>query len=540
MCPVEARARARDAFERRDWQSAYDGFRACEELAADDHDALAECAHWLGLADEVINSYDEAYRLHLGAGSVGQGALSAFMLAIYLRLRGDGAQADGWLARAQRLLASESECAQHGYPLYLEIARLMGTDPGAAAESARRMQDLGRRFDDETLVALGVFFEGRALVKQARVREGLALLDEAMLAALSDKLKPMWTGAIYCGLLDACHELVDLRRAREWTDATRRWCSPLPVASLYPGICRVHWAEILQVRGAWEEAEAEALDACRDMAGIDVFVVADGYYEVAEIRRRRGNLAGAEEAYTRAHEVGRDPQPGLALLRLAQGRTDAASSSIAAALAGFAGSRLERAPLLAAQVEIALAADDVDLAESAALEVFDTAQVFESMGLRAAGHRCRGAVALARGEGVTALGSLRLAFSLWQELDAPYEAARTRVLLAQAYRALDDIDAATRECAAARACFERLGAAADLRALQDGSMPPCGLSPREVEVLRHVAMGRTNREIAGSLFISEKTVARHVSNIFVKLDVSSRSGATAFAYANSLLTTTPE
>ena len=243
------------------------------------------------------------------------------MLAIHLRLRGDGAQADGWLARAQRLLADEAEGAEHGYPLYLEIARLMGPDLDAATRAARRMQDLGRRFGDDTLVALGVFFEGRALVKQARVREGLALLDEAMLAALSDRLKPMWTGAIYCGLLDACHELVDLRRAREWTEATRRWCAPLPVASLYPGICRVHSAEILDLQGAWEQAEAEALGVCRDMADIDVFAVADAFYEVGEIRRRRGDLAGAEEAYTRAHEVGRDPQPGLALLRLAQGRT---------------------------------------------------------------------------------------------------------------------------------------------------------------------------------------------------------------------------
>ncbi len=196
-----------------------------------------------------------------------------------------------------------------------------------------------------------------------------------MLAALSDQLKPMWTGAIYCGLLDACHELVDVRRAREWTEATRRWCAPLPVASLYPGICRVHSAAILDLQGAWEQAEAEALGVCRDMTGLDVFAVADAHYEVGEIRRRRGDLAGAEEAYTRAHEVGRDPQPGLALLRLAQGRTRAAGSSIAAAVAAFTGSRLERAPLLAAQAEIALAAGDVELAASAAAEVVDTAEV---------------------------------------------------------------------------------------------------------------------------------------------------------------------
>jgi len=534
------RDEAHQAFNCREWRAAYGGFRAiaASELDAADHDALAESAYWLGLPDEAIESYGEAYRLYLEAGAPRRAALAAFMRAIYLRLRGDGAQADGWLARAQRLLAAAAEGSEHGYLLYLQIAGLMGSDLAAAAELSRRMQDLGRRFGDDTLVALGVFFEGRALVKQARVREGLALLDEAMLAALSDNLKPAWTGAIYCGLLDACHELVDLRRAREWTEATRRWCEPLPVASLYPGICRVHWAEILQVRGAWDEAETEALVACRDMAGIDVFVVADGYYEVGEIRRRRGDLAGAEDAYTRAHEMGRDPQPGVALLRLAQGRVEAAASSIAAALAGFGGSTLERAPFLAAQVEIALGAGDLDLAELAAATVAETAERFDSAGLRAAGYQCRGAVALAQGQAVAALAALRTAFNLWQELEAPYETGRIRVMLAGAYRALGDEDAAVRECAAARSCFEKLGAAADLQALPGiaaGEPPPCGLTAREVEVLRLVATGRGNRKIAGDLFISEATVARHVANIFLKLDVSSRSAATAWAYERGIL-----
>jgi DNA-binding CsgD family transcriptional regulator len=533
---VEPRAQAHEAVERRDWQAAYDAFRSCDDLGADDHDALAEAAHWLGLGDEVIAGYREAYRLHVEDGTAARGALSAFMLAIYLRLRGDGAQADGWQARAQRLLATQTEGAEHGYPLYLEIAHLMGTDLDAATRAAERMQDLGRRFGDDTLVALGTFFEGRVLVKQARVREGVALLDEAMLAALSDRLKPMWTGAIYCGLLDACHELVDVRRAREWTEATRRWCSPLPVASLYPGICRVHSAAILGLQGSWEQAETEALGVCGDMAGLDVFAVADAHYEVGEIRRRRGDLAGAEDAYTRAHEAGRDPQPGLALLRLAQGRTLAAGSSIGAAIAAFTGSRLERAPLLAAQVEIALAAGEVDLAESAATEVADTAELFDSIGLRAAGLRCRGAVALAQDQGVTALAALRAAHARWQELDAPYEAARTRVLLAEAYRALDDTDAADRERAAARSVFERLAALPDLRRLdEEEGARPRGLTARELEVLGLVAGGRSNREIAARLFISERTVARHVSNVFTKLAVSSRSAATAFAYANDLL-----
>ena len=270
------------------------------------------------------------------------------------------------------------------------------------------------------------------------------------------------------------------------------------------------------------------------MAGIDVFVVADGWYEVGEIRRRRGDLAGAEDAYTRAHAQGRDPQPGLALLRLAQGRTDIARTSITSALAGFGGSRLERAPLLVAEVEIVLAAGDVDRAADAAAVVAETAATFSSTGLEASAQQCRGAVALARGESVTALAALRDALGRWQDLDAPYEAARTRVLLAEAYRGLDDEDAALRECAAARACFEELGAEADRRALDESPKAICGLSPREMEVLQLIAKGETNRGIGERLFISEKTVARHVSNIFTKIGVSSRSAATAYAYANGI------
>ena len=242
---------ARAAFARRDWQVAYDGFAAAEHLEPEDLTAHAECAHWIGRGAEVVDLYQAAHRAHLEAGEHRRAGYAAFMVSIHLRLRGDGAPADGWLARAARVLADQPEGAEHGYPLYLETARLMGVDLDEAVASAQRMQDLGRRFDDETLVALGVFFEGRARIKRAEVREGLALLDEAMTAALSDTLEPMWTGAIYCGLLDACHELVDLRRAREWTEATRRWCEPLPVASLYPGICRVHSAEMLQQRGEW-------------------------------------------------------------------------------------------------------------------------------------------------------------------------------------------------------------------------------------------------------------------------------------------------
>lgn len=525
MTHVENRERARQAFAARDWRAAYDAFKACEVLDADDRDALGESAHWLGIVEDVVPNYTEAHRLHLENGQPRRASLSAFIAALYLRCMGEGAQADGWLARANRLLADSDDGPEHGYPLYLETARLMGVDLDAAVASAKTMQDIGQRFGDESLIALGVFYEGRSLIKQARVREGLALLDEAMLAALSDRLQPMWTGAIYCGLISACHELADHRRAREWTAATKRWCSPLPTASLYPGICRVHNAELMSMHGEWDQAEAEALATCAEMVDIDVFVVADGFYEVGEIRRRRGDLAGAEEAYNRAHQAGRDPQPGCSLMLLARGETAAAVASIFSALAAFGGNDLERAPLLAAQVEIALAAGDVATADASANAIAGTAATFESDGLRAVANRCQGAVSLAKGEPVAALGSLRMAVAAWQELDAPYETARVRLLLSDAYRCLDDTDAADRELAAARAAFAKLGVSEAVV-----TAPPGGLTAREVEVLRLVAQGKSNAEIASDLFLSVKTVARHVSNIFTKIGVSSRAAATAWAY----------
>jgi DNA-binding CsgD family transcriptional regulator len=527
---------AEDLRRRRDWQAAYDAFAALPERTGWTVEGLAESAWWLGRMDESIRLYTEAYRLHTDAGDGEPAVLVAVQLSICTRLVGEAAQSAGWVNRAQRILEDLPECAAHGYPLYLGTASLTGSDLEAAYGSARRLQELGRRYDDPTLSALGVYFEGRIRIKQARVAEGLALLDEAMLAALSDELTPMWTGAIYCGLMDACNELRDLRRASEWTEATRRWSDPLPLASLYPGICRVHRAQVLQHRGNWDEAEQEALGACDDMVGIDVFAVADAYYEVGEVRRLRGDLVGAEQAYQQAHEYGRDPQPGLALLRLAQGRQADAATAIAAAIAGSGGSRLDRAPLYAAQSEIALAAGDQGLAEQAAGEVAETAEAFDSVGLRAEGHRCLGAAQLANGQVMEALASLRMAFNEWTRLDVPFEAARTRMLLARTYGACGDADAAQREEAAARACFERLGVLPVAAAVA----APAGLTAREVEVIRLLASGMSNKEIAEQLFLSPKTVARHLSNIFTKTGSATRSAATAYAYDNGLMRRTTQ
>jgi DNA-binding CsgD family transcriptional regulator len=526
---VTALAQAAQLRRRRDWSAAYDAYAGLGDRTGEVVEGLAEAAWWLGRMAEAIELYTEAYRLHLGADDLEQAAQVAVLLSIHTRLVGEASQSAGWIGRAQRVLETLPECAAHGYPLYLATAALTGDDLDAADASALRMQELGSTYDDPSLVALGVYFQGRVRIKQARVADGLALLDEAMLAALSDELGPLWTGAIYCGLMDACNELRDLRRASEWTEATRRWSDPLPLASLYPGICRVHRAQVLQSRGEWEQAEQEALGACQDMVGIDVFAVADAYYEVGEVRRLRGDFDGAEQAYHQAHDHGRDPQPGIALLRLAQGRVPDAAASIAAALAPGSGSRLERAPLHAAQVDIALAAGDLALAEASAHEVSETAETFDSAGLRAEGHRCRGAVVLARGLTMEALGALRMALNEWKQLDVPYEVARTRLLLAEAYAACGDSDAARREEIAAQLCFDKLGV------VTGRAEAPAGLTAREVEVIRLLASGKSNREIADELFLSHKTVARHLSNIFAKTGATSRSAATAYAYDNGLM-----
>jgi DNA-binding NarL/FixJ family response regulator len=512
---------ARDAYRRHDWAGARDGFgaaRAAGELAAADLDALADAAWWLGDFDQASAVLEEAYRRHLDAGVVGS----------------------GWVGRAQRLLRDQPEHTEHGYLLYLELeGALGGGEADAVVATAGRVREIGRRHADPNLVAGGDLFEGRALVKQGRMAEGMALLDEAMLAVLSGELDPGWAGNIYCHLMAAFHELADVRRAAEWTEATSRWVAGLPPAVLFTGICRVHRSQVLERRGDWAEAEREAALVCRDLADLHVAGAAEGHYQLGEIRRLRGDLAGAEAAYRHAHELGRDPQPGLALLRLAQGRTATASASIRAALTAVTHDRLGRARLCAAQVEIALADGDAETAGRACDELTRTASTYGSSGLEAAALQARGAVLLAGGRADAALPTLRAACRRWKELDAPYDAARVRLLLAGAYQALGDADAATRELDAAEVVYVRLGATLDaggIAARRGRGALPGGLTGREAEVLALVAAGRSNREIAASLVLSPKTVARHLSNIFAKLGVSSRTQAAAYAFEHGLAT----
>lgn len=532
---------ARAAFAAQDWAAAYEGFvalRGRDVLTAEDLHVLGESAWWLGRIDVCLEAFEAAYYRFLGDDQPIRAAMSAFYLAIHSMSRGDAAHGGAWLARVRQLVADDPETAPQGYVHYLDIFSALGRGDFAEAEArAQEMEALGRRLADPNLAALGVLGRGRVLVKKGQVEAGMALLDDAMLEALSGRLDPTWAGTIYCHLMDVCHELADVRRAFEWTLATSRWCDKIPDANLYPGICRVHRAQVMQVQGDWKGAESEADRAYRDMLGVHVGTAAGGQYEIGEIRRLRGDFTGAEQAYKRAHELGRDPQPGLALLRLAQERIDLAVASMRAALDATADT-LARARLCVAHVEIALAAADIGAADTTASELERTAVTYSSPGLLAAAKRARGAVLAAQGRAPEALVELREACRRWQEVEAPYEAARTRLLLADAHRALADEDAVTLELDAADAVFRRLGADWDARCVANRRAEatlPAGLTHREVEVLQLVAAGRSNREIATELFVSERTVHRHMSNILAKLELPSRAAATAFAYEHGLV-----
>ena len=481
---------------------------------------------------------ERAHRAHADGGDPLRAARCATFLGLHLAVRGEMGRATGWFGRAQRLVdAEERESAERGYLLLpIAIQSEMAGDNEAGLAAAESAAEVALRFRDPDLLALAVQLQGRNLIKGGRVEEGLALLDEAMLAVAAEELAPIITGIVYCGVIAGCEEAYDLRRAQEWTDALSRWCERQPEMVAFSGRCLAHRAEIMQVHGAWGDALAEAHRArerCeRAMSPMDA---GQALYLQGEVHRLRGDFAAAEDAYRDANRSGREPQPGLALLRLAQGDARAAGGAIHRAIAESA-EPLERARLLPACAEIAVAAGDAEAARGAADELAEIAGRYRSPMLSAISGQVLGAVELAEGAPSAALLPLRRALRIWQELGAPYEAARTRVLVGMACRALGDEDTAGLELEAARGAFEQLGAAPDLaRIAPAAGRQAHDLTPRELDVLRLVAAGRSNRQIAAELVVSEHTVARHVQNILAKLRVPSRTAAAAFAFEHGLL-----
>jgi DNA-binding CsgD family transcriptional regulator len=538
--PIADADRARDAVRRESWAEAYEELCALDPARMEPRDleGLADAAWWLSRSDESITARQRAYAGYMAAGEDPRAAWCAGRLCIEHSLRGEPALAAGWLMRAQRLLRDQPERVEHGYLAMVEsnLARARGETDEAVAR-AERATDVGLRFGDPDLVAMGIHLHGLALIDGARVAEGMALLDEAMTSVIAGELGTFYTGVVYCNVIAACLEVSDVGRLGEWNEAARQWCESLPSDAPFPAICRVNRAEAASLRGAWPEAEAEASRATRELS-FNPRVAARAFYETGEIRRRVGNLAGAEAAFARAHELGAQPQPGLALLRLAQGKPDAAMQALRVALADEPAGRPRRARLLAAQVEVALAAGDLDIAGQASRELDEIAGRLGTPALDAGAAAAGGALRLAEGDLPRALERLRAACATWQELRLPYETAQARLLYGAALRRAGSEEDALLELRAALAAFERLGAAGDAAkaaALLGGREElPRGLTAREAEVLRLVAAGKTNREAAAALVISEHTVARHLQNIFAKLEVSSRSAATAFAFEHGL------
>jgi DNA-binding CsgD family transcriptional regulator len=541
---VDELARGRESASRRAWISAHELLSLAdrvERLGAEDLELLATSAYMLGRDDDYVRALERSHQAHVEAGETLRAVRCAFWLAIDLVLRGEAGRASGWLGRARRMVERAGrDCVERGYLLTpLVFEHEAAGDYETAAATAAEAAAIGERFGDADLFALAMQAQGYLLVMQGHTVAGLALLDEAMVAVTAGELSPIVSGLVYCGVILGCQAAYDPRRAQEWTAALTHWCEQQPDMVAFTGRCLTHRAEIMCLHGAWRDALEEARRAGRRCAqGNNHMAAGEAFYLQGEVHRLRGNLAAAEAVYRDASRCGREPQPGLALLRLARGDADTAAAAIRRVLDETAEPP-RRARMLPAYVEIMLATGDADEAGGACDELEQIAQGHESEMLGAMAAQARGALELAGGDLRPALVSLRHAAKVWQQLGAPYEAARSRTLVGLACRALRDADAAAFELEAARGVFAGLGAATDLARTESLLRPAAGasrgLTSRELQVLRLVAAGQTNKAIAAALVLSDRTVDRHVSNIFAKLGVASRAAATAYVYEQRLL-----
>ncbi len=535
MVPDELQ-RGRDAYIAHEWAAASESLIAADTrrlLGPEDLELLATAQFMVGREQDHLAALERAHEGYLEVDANLRAASCAFWIGMRLFLAGEVGRGGGWLARAGRLVEGEgSDCAEAGYLLMPEVFRKEASgDLEGASAAAAAAAEVGRRFDDADLVVLATHSHGQLLIRNGRVNDGLALLDEAMLTVAEGGVSPIPSGIVYCGSIDGCRAAFDTRRAQEWTAALYEWCERQPDMLAFTGDCHVHRAELMQLSGAWSEA-LEELDRAEQRAKLagNARVAAHAAYRRGEILRLRGRFASAEDAYREAARRGSEPQPGLALLRLATGDRPAAMAAIRRMLSEQT-SRTTRAVQLRACVEIMLDVGDLKEARAACTELESIAVDIPSDTLTAMVRHLRGAVELADGNATAALASLRPALEGWQDLGAPYESAQVRVLVAESCRLLGDEDSAALERETAREVFASLGAA------QPGEDPrdTLGLTARELEVLRLIAGGATNKAVAAELVLSERTVDRHVSNIFTKLRVSSRAAATAAAYKHRLL-----
>jgi ATP/maltotriose-dependent transcriptional regulator MalT len=540
MGVVEELIRAREAYGRREWLAAYDGLSdaAPDELAAEDFVRLATAAYLLGQRNDCVQALQRAYQLNLDAGDTLAAVRSAFWLALVLLTSGETAIGGGWVARSQRLLTEiDGDVVERGYVLiHLMYRHIFAGEFAAACQLAEQVTGYGHRYRDPDLIAIGLSSQGRLLLYGGRVPDGLALLDESMVGVAAGEVSTIFAGNIYCSMIEACQEIADFDRAARWTAALTTWCAEQPGLVPFTGQCAVHRGQIMRAQGAFDEALTEFdLAVQRYLAEQTPGPAGLAMAERGDVLRIRGDLTGAQAAYERAVAFGHEPQPGLALLWLAQGRTEAAAAAIRRLL-GEAADPVHRSQLLPTAVEVLLATGQHDQATAIAAELESIAGSFGCPSVEARAGHAAALAALESGDPAAAMPLLRQARAVWERLGGRYETARCRVQLGRALRALGDEESAVTELAAARRTFAELGAAPAEWEAATLITPtyPSGLTAREAEVLRLVAAGRSNPDIAAQLFLSEKTVARHLSNIFTKLDVTSRTAAAAFAYEHHI------
>jgi len=541
--------RGRRAYRETAWLAAFQALSAADDaapLAPDDLEQLARSAYMLGRDEAYVAALERAYTIWLEAGHVVRAVRCGFWIGHSFIFRGERARGAGWFARAERLLDScPADSVEHGYlkiPRWLEAMGQGNYERGA--ELTAEAVAIGERCGDPDLLWLSSDERARALLYLGRDEEALRLLDEALVAAAAGDLSPVVTGIVYCNTIGFCRSNYALHHLREWTRALASWCERQPEMIAHNGLCLVHRAELLVLEGDWDRALELARKTSERFASgaLNQLALGESFYCLGDVHRVRGELDAADDAYRRASEAGRDPQPGLALLRLAQHRNDVAEAAIRRVVSERT-LPLARVRVLPAYVEIMLALGRIELAHAGSRELDEIAAGWPREAIAAMAAHARGAVALAEGRPIDALVDLRLAWKLWATLDARHEVARIRARIGLACRTLGDEDGAVLEFDCARKTFDELGAKPDLawvsglgNAVAPSAAPADAhpLSGRELEVLRRVAAGKTNRQIARELFISEHTVARHVQNIFRKIGVSTRTEAASYAFAKNL------